>query len=95
MKINPVNNPNIINRYEKIQRTPNENKTSPINRDKVDISKDYDIYEKSLRKLKETKDIENLEKLDMLKEKIAKGEYKVSSRDLARAIIQKLKESGE
>jgi len=53
----------------------------------VEISKDSDIRQKSVEKLKEIDKMERQAKINRLKEEIKSGEYKVDPEELAEIIV--------
>ena len=95
MKIDPVKTTNMINKYEKAQKPAADNKVTLNNKDKVELSKDYAIYEKAMKALKETEGLNDVKKLDMIKEKITKNEYSINYSKLAEKIISKSKNNKE
>lgn len=91
MKIDNINKLNAIKGYEQVQKAPEVKKNGICNKDSLELSKDYVAYEKAMKSLKETCDAENMKKVEVLKELVSKGEYKVSSKELAEIIINKVK----
>ncbi len=95
MKIDNINRLNAVNKYEQMKKPVTEQKPVSNNRDKLEISEDYAVYEKAVKALKETNDPKRLQKIEDLKDQVARGVYKVSSKELADIIINKVKNKDE
>lgn len=103
MKITPYNK--AIQKYNEVKMKSQTGfeKNNPVNDTKVltcddksfnkeadiKISKDYQIYEKSMKKLLNMDDKES--KLQEISNLIEKGEYKIASKEIANCILDKCK----
>ena len=90
MKINPINNQNIIKAYGKNQVSRTEKKAD-MGLDEVNLSPEALSFSKVLSEVREAESripsLERQEKLDKIAEKIRTGEYKVDSESVAEKII--------
>jgi len=82
----PDNN-NYININEKKNKLVSQSMKPKNQNIEVEISKDSDIRQKSVEKLKEIDKMERQAKINRLKEEIKSGEYKVDPEELAEIIV--------
>lgn len=89
MQINSINTNNMISMYSK-QKQQQQSKMETINknfRDKVVISEDA----KYLSKINDNSESINIEKVNEIKKKVNQGTYNISSRNIAKKIIDDIK----
>lgn len=91
MKINPINNPDIIKAYGKKQVAPVERRQVDSGVDEVTFSKDAISFSKALTEAREAMNqplaASRQEKLDKIADDIRAGKYDVSSGDVADKMI--------
>ena len=87
MKISKLNN----NYYKIINNTKEDfkSKNKSLKKQNIDtsISKDYQIRQKSIDKIKEIDKLERQAKIDRLKKEIKSGEYNINPEEIARIIV--------
>jgi len=92
MKINPITNPNILRSYQATKPAKEENKVAS-SRDQVTFSAEALSFSKALTEAKEALEFRTPEEkahIADLKAAIEKGEYKVSSEDIADKILSSI-----
>lgn len=85
MKINPITNPNILRTYNATKPTRETGKVE-AGRDNVTFSPEALSFSKALTKAKEDLEVRSPEekaRIEEIKELVSKGEYRVSSEDIA------------
>lgn len=87
MRIFGPDNNNYININEKKNKLVSQSMKPKNQNIEVEISKDSDIRQKSVEKLKEIDKMERQAKINRLKEEIKSGEYKVDPEELAEIIV--------
>ena len=92
MKINPITNPNILRSYQASKPTREETKVTS-GRDQVTFSKEALSFSKALTEAKEELEFRTPEEkahIANIKTAVQKGEYKVSSEDIADKILSSI-----
>ena len=92
MKINPITNPNILRSYQANKPSKEETKVTS-NRDQVTFSKEALSFSKALTEAREELELRSPEEkahIANIKDAIQKGEYKVSSEDIADKILSSI-----
>ena len=92
MKINPITNPNILRSYQATKPARETTKTTN-GRDEVTFSAEALSFSKSLTEAKEALEFrspEEKERISEIKDAVSKGEYKVSSEDIADKILSSI-----
>jgi len=92
MKINPITNPNILRSYQATKPVKEENKVA-TGRDQVIFSKEALSFSKALSEAREELEFRTPEEkahIANLKDAVNKGEYKVSSEEIADKILSSL-----
>jgi len=92
MKINPITNPNILRSYQATKPAKDENKVAS-SRDQVTFSAEALSFSKALTEAKEDIEFRTPEEkahIANLKDAIQKGEYKVSSEEIADKILSSI-----
>jgi len=92
MKINPITNPNILRSYQATKPAKEENRVA-AGRDQVTFSAEALSFSKALVQAKEELEFRTPEEkahIADIKDAINKGEYKVSSEDIADKILSSL-----
>jgi len=92
MKINPINNPNILKSYQATKPVKETTKAAS-SRDEVTFSAEALSFSKALSEAKEaleTRSPEERAHLADIKEAVNKGEYHVSSEDIADKILSSI-----
>ena len=92
MKINPITNPNILRSYQASKPAKEESRVAP-GRDQVTFSAEALSFSKALTEAREELEFRTPDEkahIANLKEAINKGEYKVSSEDIADKILSSI-----
>ena len=92
MKINPITNPNILRSYQATKPAKEETKVS-AGRDQVTFSKEAISFTKALSEAREALEFRTPEEkahIANIKKAIEKGEYKVSSEEIADKILSSI-----
>ena len=92
MKINPITNPNILRSYQASKPVKEETKVAS-SRDQVTFSKEALSFSKALTQAKEELEFRTPEEkahIANIKDAVRKGEYKVSSEDIADKILSSI-----
>jgi len=92
MKINPIVNPNILRSYQASKPVKEETKVAS-SRDQVTFSKEALSFSKALTEAKEELEFRTPEEkahIANIKNAVQKGEYKVSSEDIADKILSSI-----
>ena len=92
MKINPITNPNILRSYQATKPAKEETKVTS-GRDQVTFSKEALSFSKALTEAKEELEFRTAEEkahIANIKEAVRKGEYRVSSEDIADKILSSI-----
>ena len=92
MKINPITNPNILRSYQ-ANKPVKETTKSASNRDEVTFSAEALSFSKALTEAKEALEFRTPEEkahIAKLKDAVNKGEYKVSSEEIADKILSSI-----
>jgi len=92
MKINPITNPNILRSYQASKPVREETKVAS-SRDQVTFSKEALSFSKALTEAKEELEFRTPEEkahIANIKTAVQKGEYKVSSEDIADKILSSI-----
>ena len=92
MKINPITNPNILRSYQASKPVKEETKVAS-SRDQVTFSKEALSFSKALTEAKEELEFRTAEEkahIANIKEAVRKGEYHVSSEDIADKILSSI-----
>jgi len=92
MKINPIINPNILRSYQATKPAKEENKVAS-GRDQVTFSAEALSFSKALTEAREALEFRTPEEkahIANLKNSIEKGEYKVSSEEIADKILSSI-----
>lgn len=91
MKINPINNPNIVKAYKSSQPMRSQQGPASSGIDEVAVSKEALSFAKTLAEVKgamnDVPAVKRQQKLDEIAEKIRTGEYKVDSADVADKMV--------
>lgn len=93
MKINPVNNPNILRSYTKNQAAPVQKTTAKSGMDEVSFSQEALSFAKTMAEVRESMapqapaSADRQEKLNALSERIRSGQYQVSGEDVAEKMV--------
>jgi len=89
MKINPINNPNILKSYQATKVTKEEN-TVARDRDELTLSPEALSFSKAKVEAKEGVEFRTADEkahIEKIKEAIRKGEYRIDSEDIAESIL--------
>jgi len=92
MKINPINNPNILRSYQ-ATKPVRETTKQASSRDEVTFSAEALSFSKALTEAKESLEFRSAEenaRIAEIKDAVNKGEYKVSSEDIADRILSSI-----
>jgi len=92
MKINPITNPNILRSYQANKLSKEETKVAS-SRDQVTFSKEALSFSKALTEAREELEFRTPEEkahIAKIKDAVKKGEYKVSSEDIADKILSSI-----
>ena len=92
MKINPIVNPNILRSYQASKPVKDTTKAAST-RDEVTFSAEALSFSKALSEAKETLELRTPEEkahIANIKEAVNKGEYHVSSEDIADRILSSI-----
>ncbi len=90
MKIESSNYINMLEKYRKSsEKTNNEIKPDNVDKVKVDISSDYNIYDKAMKELKKMDKCESNHKLNAISSKMKNGNYEIDILKIAKSIIDK------
>ena len=92
MKINPITNPNILRSYQATKPAKEENKVAS-GRDQVTFSAEALSFSKALTEARESLEFRTADEkahIANLKDAIEKGEYKVSSEEIADKILSSI-----
>jgi len=92
MKINPITNPNILRSYQ-ATKPVKETTKSASSRDEVTFSAEALSFSKALTEAKEALEFRTPEEkahIANIKDAVNKGEYKVSSEDIADKILSSI-----
>ena len=92
MKINPITNPNILRSYQASKPVKEETKVTS-GRDQVTFSKEALSFSKALTEARgelEFRTSEEKAHIANIKNAVQKGEYKVSSEDIADKILSSI-----
>ena len=92
MKINPIVNPNILRSYQATKPAKEENKVAS-GRDQVTFSAEALSFSKAMTEAKEALEFRTPEEkahIANIKNAIEKGEYKVSSEEIADKILSSI-----
>jgi len=92
MKINPITNPNILRSYQATKPVKEETKVA-AGRDQVTFSKEALSFSRALTEAKEELEFRTPEEkahIANIKDAVQKGEYKVSSEDIADKILSSI-----
>jgi len=92
MKINPITNPNILRSYQANKPVKEETKVAS-SRDQVTFSKEALSFSKALSEAREELEFRTPEEkahIANIKDAVRKGEYKVSSEEIADKILSSI-----
>ena len=90
MKIESSNYINMLEKYRKSsEKTNNEIKPDNVDKVKVEISSDYNIYDKAIKELKKMDKCESNHKLNAIASKMKNGNYEIDILKIAKSIIDK------
>ena len=92
MKINPITNPNILRSYQSNKLSKEETKVAS-GRDQVTFSKEALSFSKALTEAREELEFRTPEEkahIAKIKDAVQKGEYRVSSEDIADKILSSI-----
>ena len=92
MKINPITNPNVLRSYQ-ATKPAKETAKAASSRDEVTFSAEALSFSKAMTEAKETLELRTPEEkahIANLKDAVNKGEYKVSSEEIADRILSSI-----
>lgn len=90
MKIESSNYINMLEKYRKSsEKSRSEIKPDKVDKVKVEISRDYSIYEKAMKELKKMDKCENNHKLNAIASKLNDENYEIDILKIAKSIIDK------
>lgn len=90
MKIESSNYVNMLEKYRKSsEKSKPEIKPDKVDKVKVEISNDYNIYEKAMKELKKMDKCESNNKLNAIASKLNNGNYEIDILKIAKSIIDK------
>jgi negative regulator of flagellin synthesis FlgM len=92
MKINPINNPNILRSYQ-ATKPVRETSKQTSGRDEVTFSAEALSFSKALTEAKEALELRTPDekaRIAEIKDAVSKGEYRVDSEDIADRILSSI-----
>lgn len=89
MKVESSNNISNLRKYNNLQKTNSNVKKHSVNNDKIEISTDYNIFEKAMDELNKSDSSKSTEELNEIADKIKSGQYEIDTSKIAKSIIDR------